>query len=170
MIRSYCTSDVPYVIEAHRKIYKEEYDYDESFVMFITQSITSLHKRNYHRENVWIVDEQGQQRGSIAIQEASGKIAKLGLFLVEPVARGKGYAEQLLQTAIRFCINQGYEQIELITNANLLAARKLYRKNGFTLIASWSEVKSGKVLEEEQWRLELSPIALGHSLPLQQPL
>ncbi|EZH65780.1 hypothetical protein DH09_13135 [Bacillaceae bacterium JMAK1] len=170
MIRSYYAADVTYVIEAHRKIYKEEYGYDESFVAFITQNVTSLEKRNHHRENVWIVDEHGQQRGSIAIQEASETIAKLGLFLVDPEARGKGYAEQLLQTAIRFCIDKGYEQIDLITNAKLLAARKLYRKNGFTVISSWSEEKSGQVLEEEQWRLELSPTAPDHSLPLQQPL
>ena len=69
MIRSIqSTVDIEYVIEAHCRIYSSEFSYDSSFIDFITESITAFGRnRNEDKENLWIVDMEGQLKGCIAI-------------------------------------------------------------------------------------------------------
>ncbi|MCW3792748.1 hypothetical protein OM416_14245 [Paenibacillus sp. LS1] len=42
MIRTFVQKDLQYVIEAHIRIYRKEYNYDDSFAEFITNAVNSF--------------------------------------------------------------------------------------------------------------------------------
>lgn len=55
MIRIFVQKDLQYVIEAHIRIYRNEYNYDHSFAEFITNAVNSFGlKGNHSREMLWI--------------------------------------------------------------------------------------------------------------------
>nr|WP_269528355.1 GNAT family N-acetyltransferase [Anoxybacillus tepidamans] len=107
------------------------------------------------KENIWILEVKGKPKGSISIKKVSDQVAQLGLFLVEPGVRGGGYGQQLLQRAIDFCKEKGYETIILWTNSELKSARMLYEKNGFRLNETRRQILSNKELIEEKWELHI---------------
>ncbi|WP_433752102.1 hypothetical protein [Paenibacillus amylolyticus] len=57
MIRTFVQKDLQYVIEAHIRIYRKEYNYDVSFAEFITHAVNSFEcSGNHAREMLWIVE------------------------------------------------------------------------------------------------------------------
>jgi GNAT superfamily N-acetyltransferase len=155
MIRTFRLEDADYIINSHYEIYNREYQYDLSFRDFIAESVKGFIKRSDSKENIWILEIEGKQRGSISIKKVNDKIAQLGLFLVEPSLRGSGYGKQLLQKAIDFCKENGYQTIILWTNSELKSARRIYEKNGFQLKETRIQTLSNKELIEERWELSI---------------
>lgn len=147
--------DADYIINSHYKIYNREYQYDLSFRDFIAESVNGFIKRSDSKENIWILEIEGEPKGSISIKKVNDKVAQLGLFLVEPDLRGSGYGKQLLQTAIAFCKEKGYQAVILWTNSELKTARRIYEKNGFQLKETRMRNLSNKELIEEKWELSI---------------
>jgi GNAT superfamily N-acetyltransferase len=155
LIRTFKLEEVDYIINSHYEIYNREYQYDLSFRDFITESVNGFIKRSDSKENIWILEIEGKPRGSISIKKVNDKIAQLGLFLVEPDLRGYGYGKQLVQTAIAFCKQNGYQTVILWTNSELKSARRIYEKYGFQLKENQIRILSNKELIEERWELSI---------------
>jgi GNAT superfamily N-acetyltransferase len=155
MIRMFKLEDADYIINSHYEIYNREYQYDLSFRDFIAESVNGFIKRSDSKENIWILEIEGEPKGSISIKKVNDKVAQLGLFLVEPDLRGSGYGKQLLQTAIAFCKEKGYQAVILWTNSELKTARRIYEKNGFQLKETRIRNLSNKELIEEKWELSI---------------
>ena len=86
----------------------------------------------------------------------SETVCKLRLLLVEPWARGLGIGARLISECVRFARQTGYKKMMLWTQSDLLAARHLYRKAGFELVASELHDSWGrKDLVSETWELRL---------------
>lgn len=156
MIRTFRPEDKGYIIQSHYELYNREFQYDLSFRDFIADSVTGFMDRSNPRENIWILEINGKQKGSISIKEASDDTAQLGLFLLDPSTRGCGYGQNLLETAIAFCKETSFENIILWTNSDHKAARKLYQRNGFERTETRVRLLSNKELTEEQWARPLS--------------
>ncbi|WP_263705438.1 GNAT family N-acetyltransferase [Shouchella tritolerans] len=156
MIRTFRPADKDYIIQSHYELYNKEFQYDLSFRDFITDSVTGFMDRSNPRENIWILEINGKQKGSISIKEASDDTGQLGLFLLDPSTRGCGYGQKLLETAIDFCKETGFENVILWTNSELTAARKLYQQNGFERTETRVQLLSNKELTEERWERALS--------------
>ncbi|WP_019636510.1 GNAT family N-acetyltransferase [Paenibacillus fonticola] len=156
MIRSYMETDLNYIVEAHCRIYQQEYKFDDSFTEFITSSINHfLKNKDDSKENIWFVDQEGILKGSIGIVKVSDEIAQLRWFLIEPDQRGKGLGNQLIHEAISFCKDNHYKTIILWTNQSLHAARKLYEKNGFKVSEVKKSYLSNQEIVEEKWEILL---------------
>ncbi|HEY2495352.1 MAG TPA: GNAT family N-acetyltransferase [Paenibacillus sp.] len=154
MIRSYHSGEIDYVIEAHTRIFGEEYKYDHSFEIFIRGTLNEFEKRcDPEHENLWILEVAGSPAGSIGIVKVDKDIAQLRWFLVEPSTRKGGYGKQLIQKAIDFSIEHGYSTIILWTNSSLEGARRLYDSYGFKLSETRTQILSGQELVEEKWEL-----------------
>ncbi len=95
--------------------------------------------RYYHQDGggFWGVQHEGQLIGTIAllaIGHHSGAIRKM---FVHKDFRGKeqGIAQQLFETLVRYCREQGITDLYLGTVHVLKAAQRFYERNGFEKIA-----------------------------------
>ncbi len=97
MIRTFLQKDLQYVIEAHIRIYQNEYNYDDSFAEFITHAVNSFGcSGNHAREMLWIVELDQTASGSIGLTQVNEHTAQLRWFLIEPEARGAGWGRKLI--------------------------------------------------------------------------
>lgn len=156
MIRTFVQKDLKYVIEAHIRIYRNEYNYDHSFAEFITNAVNSFGlKGNHSREMLWIVELDQTASGSIGLTQVNENTAQLRWFLIEPEARGAGWGGELIKQAILFAKEKNYTSVILWTNESLISARRLYQSVGFEVKEVRKQMLSGQELTEEQWELVL---------------
>lgn len=158
MIRSFIQKDLQYVIEAHIRIYRDEYNYDDSFAVFISDAVqTFAHTGDFTREMLWIVELNHRPYGSIGLTRVNDSTAQLRWFLLEPEVRGAGWGRRLIEHVIAYATQRGYRSILLWTNQSLLDARKLYELYGFEIKEIRTQLLSGQELTEERWELDLRP-------------
>lgn len=81
--------------------------------------------------------------------------AKLRLLFVEPQARGMGLATRLVEEAVDFARDAGYEKILLWTMKILDSARHIYKKVGFKVIDEEINQEFGEKLVSETWLLSI---------------
>ena len=75
--------------------------------------------------------------------------------VVEPAVRGLSIGDALVRECERFARRSGYRTIRLWTNSILVAARALYVKAGYRLVASEPHHSFGHDLVGETWELAL---------------
>ena len=171
-LRPPAPGDIGWVVSRHGALYGEEYCWDWRFEALVARIAADFVERfDPAREACWIAEqraagsrEAGARLGCVflvqARDEASGRIepgiAQLRMLLVEPSARGLGLGRQLTQTCERFARERGYRRIRLWTHSVLLAARALYRSEGYHLVARERHASFGKKnLVGETWEKDL---------------
>lgn len=163
-LRTHRAGDIGWVISRHGVLYAQEFGWNLEFESLVAQIAGQFLLRfDAAREACWIAERNGQPLGSVflvqARDDASGKpengTAQLRLLIVEPSARGLGVGVRLVAECERFARHAGYERIRLWTQANLLAARAIYSKAGYQLVATEPHHSFGVDLVGENWELVL---------------
>lgn len=157
VLRSYRQSDLPFIVNAHRDLYLREYGFNEEFVRYVADAVSAFSvQHDAKKENIWILEVEQQPKGVIAIVKESEDTAQLRWFLLDQSLRGKGYGHTLLDEAIQFCRNQGYEKVILWTVSDLKAARHLYKSKGFDCVEQHENSDwTSHVITEEKWKMNL---------------
>jgi GNAT superfamily N-acetyltransferase len=163
-LRAARPGDIGWVISRHGALYAQEYGWNLEFEGLVAQIAGQFLLRfDAAREACWIAERSGLNLGCVFLVQARDEAsdepelgtAQLRLLIVEPSARGLGLGARLVAECEHFARHAGYQRIRLWTQANLLAARAIYRKAGYRLIASEPHHSFGVDLIGENWELTL---------------
>jgi putative acetyltransferase len=84
-----------------------------------------------HKDSFFVVEEKGEIVGTVGIKEDSAQDALLRRLFVDPRHRKKGYGSKLLEMAIKFAKEKGYQRIFFRCTDRMAAAMKLCTSKGF---------------------------------------
>lgn len=149
-LRTHRPGDIGWITHRHGALYAQEYGWDEKFEAMVAGIAQKFIEHFDPKcERCWMAEQDGNIIGSVTLVKKSATVAKLRMLYVEPTARGLGLGGRLVQECIRFARETGYRKITLWTNSILLAARKIYQREGFRMIKTDGDF--------ETWELNLSP-------------
>jgi DNA-binding MarR family transcriptional regulator/GNAT superfamily N-acetyltransferase len=156
IIRAHRAGDIGWIIESQAIAYAREYGWDlrfEGLVATVAGQFLSHFDPAF--EYCWIAERSGINIGSVLITNGGDGIAKLRLLYIDKSARGLGLGKTLVEECIRFARAKNYRQISLWTNDILHAARSIYVKAGFRLVAEEKHHMFGPELNGQTWVLDL---------------
>ena len=156
ILRQHEPGDIGWIIYRHGAVYAEEYQWSIEFETLVAEIATGFLKTfDPDRERCWIAEMDGENVGCILLTKADDEVVKLRLLLVEPKARGLGIGTRLVEGAIRFARRAGYRKAVLWTQSNLLPARRIYQRVGFTCTKEEPHHSFGHDLVAETWERDL---------------
>ncbi len=79
----------------------------------------------------FVCENEGQIIGTIAVKEDDKKVALMRRFFVNPNFRGKKAGKALVDRALAFCKEKGYEKIVFTGNNRMHDVQKVLQKLGF---------------------------------------
>lgn len=155
-LRQHRPGDVGWVVHRHGALYAREYGWNERFEALVADIAARFLRRfDAARERCWIAELDGHPVGSVFVTRKSRTTAQLRLLLVEPSARGHGLGRRLVAVCVAFARARGYRKLVLWTQANLVAARRLYEEAGFVRKHRQAHREFGLPLISESWELPL---------------
>jgi DNA-binding MarR family transcriptional regulator/predicted N-acetyltransferase YhbS len=155
-IRGPKPGDFGWLVHRHGALYAAEHGWDARFEGLVAEIVAKFAAaHDPKRERCFVAERDGAIVGSVMLVAKSKTVAKLRLLLVEPAARGLGLGGRLVDECVRFGRAAGYRRIELWTNDVLVAARRIYERAGFRLVAQAPHKSFGKGLVGQTFRLDL---------------
>ena len=83
---------------------------------------------------IFFVVEAEEALGTCAVLRHGPDTYEIAKMAVAPAARGRGYADLLMDAALAFCRRAGARRIVIVSNTRLGAAIRLYQKHGFVRV------------------------------------
>ncbi len=155
-LRHHEPGDMGWVIHQNGLVYNREYNWDETYEALVAQICADfITSYDIKKERCWIAEMHGRQVGSIFCVKQSEEVAKLRLLVVSHEARGLGLGSRLVAECIKFARHSGYKKLVLWTNDVLVGARRIYEKEGFTLVDEQAHHSFGHDLVGQNWQLPL---------------
>lgn len=156
VLRGLQPGDMGWVVQQHGEIYAREYGWNSDFEALVADIAAQVLRRfDPAWDSAWIAERNGERVGSAFVVRKSKTVAQLRMLILTPGARGLGLGARLTDACLAFARAKGYRKMVLWTNANLLAARAIYARRGFTLVQSEPYRGYGHDLVGEHWELRL---------------
>ncbi|SFE90662.1 transcriptional regulator, MarR family with acetyltransferase activity [Chitinophaga sp. CF118] len=148
--------DVGYLIYLHGALYAKESGYNLEFETYVCKTFFEfLEAYNTSKDQIFLASHGSQIVGSVAVLGHSRYIAQLRWFLVHPDFRGLGLGKRLLQDALAFCREKGYQKVYLMTTDKQVTAIDIYKKIGFRKTGDKQMNMWGQHLYEERYDMDL---------------
>ena len=107
------------------------------------------------RDGLWLLVDGGKIHGAVVIDGRGTGGAQLRWFIVDDAMRGRGFGERMLDAALAFCRRAGHRRVMLSTFAGLDAARRLYERHGFGLVAEQEAATWGERVREQRFEWQI---------------
>lgn len=156
-LRPHRVGDIGWVVQRQGLLYAQEYGWDITFEALLAD-IGAKFLRDFEegRDFCWIAELGGEPVGAVFLVHGEEPgVAKLRMLHVEAAARGRGIGKLLVSACIEKARAFGYGRLVLWTNDILTAARAVYERAGFKLVAEERHSSFGKDLVGQTWELEL---------------
>jgi ribosomal protein S18 acetylase RimI-like enzyme len=100
-----------------------------------------------------VAKKDGVFAGAVAVDGSMAKTdgARIRWFIVDSRYHNMGIGRNLLNCAMTFCRENGYQTVYLFTFKGLDAARALYERQGFRLTLEESVNQWGEVIREQKF-------------------
>jgi DNA-binding MarR family transcriptional regulator/GNAT superfamily N-acetyltransferase len=166
VLRPHRPGDMGWVTSVNAALYAQEYGWDISYEALVAR-ITTAFIENFdaQRERCWIAELDGARVGSVFVVRKTDEVAKLRLLIVDQRARGLGLGKRLVDECLNFARSAGYSSMTLWTQSILTAARGIYARAGFKLVAEEPHHSFGADLIGETWDIQLRDITLRERNP-----
>jgi DNA-binding MarR family transcriptional regulator/N-acetylglutamate synthase-like GNAT family acetyltransferase len=155
-IRPLRTGDLGMMTARQPAFYREAYGWGRGIELNIADAAAGF-LRHYKdgRDNGWIAEVAGAMAGSVLITDEGDGLCRLRLLYVEPMARGRGIGDHLVELCLSFAREVGYSAMTLWTHTVLTSARRIYAAHGFEIVADETHDEFGEPVQSETWRREL---------------
>lgn len=147
--------DMGSIVYLHGILYAEEHGFDHTFEAYVAGPLSEFINSGADGQRIWLVEKEGIIKGSSAMVRYTQHEAQLRWLLLHPDIRGHGIGRYLVEEAIKFCRERGYESIFLWTVSTLKAAAALYKSVGFEMTAQNTTKIWGNLITEERYDLVL---------------
>ncbi|MFC9237195.1 GNAT family N-acetyltransferase [Streptomyces decoyicus] len=156
-LRTSGPGDLGWMVERNAALYAAEYGFDLSYEALVARIVAEYAEQFDPRwDRTWIAELGGERVGAVmCVRDGRPGVARLRLLLVEPGARGHGVGRQLVDNCVEFAREAGYDEMVLWTNSVLGAARSIYQRAGFELVAESAHHSFGQDLVGQDWQLAL---------------
>ncbi|MFO7984883.1 MAG: GNAT family N-acetyltransferase [Desulfatiglandaceae bacterium] len=142
----------------HAVYYREHWGLDHTFEAQVSREISEfILSFDPQKDGLWNAVFGEHLAGCIAIvgnRQTPGE-ARLRWFIVDPAFQGQGIGRTLIERAVLFCKDTGFERISLWTFEGLEKARTIYEQNGFTLTQIHEAAQWGGIIKEQRFDLTL---------------
>jgi len=160
LLRPPVPGDMGWVVARHGVLYGREHGWNERIEGYAAEVVAAfVANHDPKRARCWIAEREGENVGCVFLVKKSERVAQLRLLLVEPRARGLGIGARLVAECERFARQAGYGKIMLWTHSILGAARDIYKRAGYRLVATDRHDTFGPMLVGETWELTLTGAA-----------
>jgi GNAT superfamily N-acetyltransferase len=157
-IAGYVPGAIGRVAELHAAYYGAAWDFGLYFEAKVATELSRfLQRLDPARDGFWTAIRDGRVEGSLGLDgaQAGTEGAHLRWFILSDALRGQGVGNRLLQAAVEFCRQRGYDRVFLWTFQGLEPARHLYEKFGFRLTEQIEGEQWGKRVLEQRYVLVL---------------
>ncbi|CAL9460602.1 bifunctional helix-turn-helix transcriptional regulator/GNAT family N-acetyltransferase [Streptomyces levis] len=157
VLREPAPGDLGWIVQRNAALYAAEYGWNAEYEALVARIVADYAEdHDPRRERTWIAELDGRPVGCVmCVADGTPGAARLRLLLVEPDARGLRIGDRLVGAVVDFAREAGYREVVLWTNDVLGAARRLYLRHGFALVAEKPHRSFGADLTGQDWRLDL---------------
>ncbi|MEM9146490.1 MAG: GNAT family N-acetyltransferase [Pseudomonadota bacterium] len=147
---------VGWTVACHGRHYAEHWGFGAVFEGLVAEGMGAFVQRLAPpgTQIFWAGDAAGYL-GTVSVDagEAEAGLAHLRWFFVDPRARGQGLGQRLMAEALAAARDAGMAGLYLDTFAGLDAARAVYEKAGFGLVAEREAETWGMPVREQRFEL-----------------
>lgn len=158
-LRPLQVGDIGLVTQRQALMYSNEFGWDGKQVEVATAgNLIQWHRMSKERKGGIIAEVHGTFAGCIFHQPGSDnpEVARVRLFMVETWTRGQGVGTKLLQASVSAAKAQGYKNMSLWTSSQLVSARRMYTRQGWTRVEVTPAIKFGINMEGEVWNYAIA--------------
>jgi ribosomal protein S18 acetylase RimI-like enzyme len=148
--------DADAIVELHRRVYCAEYGMNDAFVASVRRAVQAAAFAGWPQRSgaVWLVEQDGEVRGALALTDEGEGIGRVRLFVLDPALRGRGLGAFLLRELLARARADGLRKLELETFSELTVAARLYRAAGFKLVWEREQLDWGPPVTYQRYELE----------------